>query len=61
MANPVRNAGVLAVAVVVLAPLSLVFYQSVLDAPFFDPAARFGFDAYAYVLQDSDFHTALVT
>ena len=60
-ASPIRNAGVGIVAVVVLAPLALVLYQSFLDAPFFMPSARGSLAAYAYVLQDSDFHQAFLT
>lgn len=59
--HPVRLAGVAAVAVVVLAPLGLVLYQSLLDAPFFSPAARASLAAYRYVLADSDFHGAFLT
>ncbi len=60
-AHPVRLAGVAAVAVAVLAPLGLVLYQSLLDAPFFSPAARVNLGAYRYVLGDPDFHHALAT
>ena len=47
-------------ALAVLAPLSLVFYQSVLTAPFFQPAARFSLAAYGFVLADPDFLPAFV-
>ncbi len=40
--HPVRLAGVVLVAAVVLAPLGLIFYQSLLSAPFFSPAAVAG-------------------
>src|SRR5438046_3121255 len=46
---------------VVLAPLSLVFYQSFLTAPFFQPAAQLTLGAYAFVLADPEFWTAFVT
>jgi iron(III) transport system permease protein len=59
--HPVRAAGVAAVAFVVLAPLALVLYQSLLDAPFFMPSAALSNDAYEYVLTDPDFHSALIT
>ena len=42
-------------AVAVLAPLSLVFYQSFLTAPFFAPNAQLSLDAYAFVFSDPDF------
>jgi iron(III) transport system permease protein len=48
-------------ALAVLAPLSLVFYQSFLTAPFFQPAARLTLNAYAFVLADPEFWTAFGT
>ena len=48
-------------AAVVLAPLSLVFYQSFLDAPFFQPAARLSLYAYRFVFADADFWVAFGT
>lgn len=48
-------------ALAVMAPLSLVFYQSFLDQPFFDPSAALGLDAYDFVFSDDDFWTALWT
>ena len=39
----------------VVAPLSLVVYQSFLTAPFFDPSAKVGLLAYSFVFADSDF------
>src|SRR3982074_2178583 len=48
-------------ALAVLAPLSLVFYQSFLDQPFFQPGAKLGLDAYEFVLSEEDFWTAFFT
>src|SRR3954454_19762873 len=48
-------------ALAVLAPLSLVFYQSFLTAPFFDRSALLSLDAYSFVLADSDFWLAFGT
>ena len=48
-------------AVMVLAPLSLVFYQSFLTAPFFQAGARLSFGAYDFVFKDPDFWTAFGT
>src|SRR3974390_1335362 len=48
-------------ALAVVAPLSLVVYQSFLTAPFFDPTAKFGFLAYSFVFADSDFWQAFWT
>ncbi len=45
----------------VLAPLGLVAYQSLLDAPFFSPVTHVSLDAYAYILGDEDFARALTT
>jgi iron(III) transport system permease protein len=45
-------------ALAVLAPLSLVFYQSFLTAPFFTPNAQLSFGAYAFVFADPDFWSA---
>jgi iron(III) transport system permease protein len=48
-------------ALVVLAPLSLVFYQSVLTAPFFQATARLSLSAYTFVFADPEYWTALFT
>src|SRR5689334_4364924 len=47
-------------AFAVLAPISLIAYQSLLSAPFFDAVRKVGLDAYAFIFADSDFWTALV-
>lgn len=52
---------VLAVTVVVLGPLGLLLYQSLLSAPFFDPTAAYSIEAYRYILGSSDFHRAFAT
>jgi iron(III) transport system permease protein len=57
----VRFAVIGLMALAVLAPLSLVFYQSFLSAPFFQPAAQFTVGAYAFVLADPEFWTAFGT
>lgn len=56
-----RFAVIALTALAVLAPLSLVFYQSFLDQPFFQPGAKLGLDAYAFVLGEEDFWTAFFT
>jgi len=48
-------------AICVVAPLSLVIYQSFLTAPFFDPSAKFGLLAYSFVFEDPDFSQAFWT
>ena len=56
-----RLAVVLATAGAVLLPLGIVFYQSFLDGPFFQPAVKPSLSAYRFVLGDEDFHRALLT
>jgi iron(III) transport system permease protein len=48
-------------AIAVLAPLSLVGYQSFLNAPFFDSSARLSLGAYFFVFGESDFWLAFGT
>ena len=55
-----RALTILVTAAAVLAPLSLILYQSLLSAPFFDAVKKFGIDAYAFVFADPDFWSALV-
>src|SRR4051794_34763438 len=47
-------------AAAVLAPLSLIFYQSFLSAPFFDARKTLGIEAYEFIFADPDFWQALV-
>lgn len=61
MARPnswVRVGTVLAAAGVILLPLGIVVYQSLLDAPFFEPKARLSLWAFRFVLADPDFARA---
>jgi iron(III) transport system permease protein len=48
-------------ALAVLAPLSLVFYQSFLNGPFFAPDAKLSLSAYKFVFGDEDFAVAFGT
>ncbi len=48
-------------ALAVMAPLSLVIYQSFLTAPFFDPSAKLSLDAYVFVFTEDDYWQALIT
>ncbi len=59
--NICRFAVIGLMALAVLAPLSLVLYQSFLDAPFFQANARLTLDAYGLVLHDPEFWTAFFT
>ena len=54
-----RALTILVTAAAVLAPLSLIVYQSLLSAPFFDTVKKVGLDAYAFVFADPDFWSAL--
>ncbi len=55
------RAGVVALtALAVALPLGLIFYQSLLSAPFFAPARRWGPGAFEFIFADSDFRGALV-
>src|SRR5438552_14182675 len=50
-----RSLTILVTAAAVLAPLSLIFYQSFLTAPFFDARKTVGVGAYAFIFADPDF------
>ena len=54
-----RALTIIVTAAAVLAPLSLIVYQSLLSAPFFDAVKQVGLDAYAFIFADPDFWTAL--
>src|SRR4051812_5295261 len=56
-----RLAAAVGVTAAVFAPLGLLLYQSFLSAPFFDPAAELGLEAYQYILTSPDFHRAFLT
>src|SRR5256886_16240220 len=49
-----RSTVVAITALVILTPLSLIFWQSFLNAPFFNPAKQLGFDAYRFIFDDPD-------
>jgi iron(III) transport system permease protein len=53
-----RALTILVTATAVLAPLSLILYQSFLSAPFFEANKDVGFDAYRFIFADSDFWQA---
>ncbi|MGV6873074.1 ABC transporter permease [Pseudochelatococcus sp. B33] len=57
--NPIRAIGVAGVALVVLAPITLIVYQSFLSTPFFMPRATLSLSAYEFVLGDPEFYRAL--
>src|SRR4029453_9658851 len=54
-----RALTILLTASAVLAPLSLILYQSLLSAPFLDAKKTLGLDAYAFIFADPDFWSAL--
>ena len=47
-------------AIAIFLPLSLVFYQSFLSAPFFMPMKEFGLDSFRFIFDDPDFKEAFV-
>ena len=53
-----RGLTILVTATAVLAPLSLIFYQSFLTAPFFDARKTAGVEAYEFIFADPDFWVA---
>ena len=53
-----RALTILLTAAAVLGPLSLIIYQSLLSAPFFEADKTIGLDAYKFIFQDSDFWQA---
>ena len=61
MPRSFRIAVVLATALMILAPVGLVVYQSFLSGPFFQPSSTFTTQAYAFVLfEEDDFREAFV-
>ena len=54
-----RTSVVAITALVVLSPLALIFWQSFLNAPFFNPERHVGVDAYAFIFADPDFWSSL--
>ena len=55
-----RALTILVTAAAVLAPLSLILYQSFLTAPFFDARKTAGLDAYEFIFADPDFWAAFL-
>src|ERR1700687_1754694 len=55
-----RTTVVIITALVILTPLSLIFWQSFLNAPFFNPAKQLSFDAYRFRSDDPDFWNAFL-
>lgn len=55
---PTRGLVIALTALTVLVPLGLIFYQSLLNAPFFDSQASPGLAAYAFIFDDPDFWDA---
>jgi len=53
-----RALTILVTATAVLSPLSLILYQSLLNAPFFDANKAMVLDAYRFVFADPDFWQA---
>ena len=47
-------------AIAIFLPLTLIFYQSFLSAPFFMPNKIFTLDSYAFIFDDPDFRVAFI-
>ncbi|MFC3107925.1 ABC transporter permease [Undibacterium arcticum] len=47
-------------AIAIFLPLTLIFYQSFLSAPFFSPAKVFSLEPYRFIFDDPDFRTAFI-
>ena len=54
-----RTSVVAITALVMLHAAGLIFWQSFLNAPFFNPQRHFGVDSYAFIFADPDFWTSL--
>lgn len=61
MTRSLSTAIIALVVVMVLAPVTLVVYQSLLSGPFFSPAASFSLSAYEFVTSDGAFWEAFWT
>ena len=57
----VRRLVLLVTALLILAPIGIIVYQSFLDAPFFDAKAKLSIWAYGFVFAEADFWKALGT
>jgi iron(III) transport system permease protein len=55
-----RGIVVVLTAIAIFLPLTLIFYQSFLSAPFFVPVKTLGLDAYRFIFEDDDFRQAFV-
>src|SRR5499427_10835894 len=53
-----RTSVVAITALVIFVPLGLIFWQSLLNAPFFNPPHRYGVAAYTFIFEDPDFWSA---
>ena len=60
LAQAPRALTIIVTAAAVFAPLSLILYQSVLSAPFFDVRKTLGLEAYEFIFADPDFWQALL-
>src|SRR5215475_14050383 len=55
-----RTTVVAVTALVIFMPIGLIFWRSLLSAPFFSPAKHLGLDAYRFIFDDPDFWTAFL-
>ena len=53
-----RTTVVVLTVVVIFMPIGLILWQSLLNAPFFNPARHYGLGSYAFIFEDTDFWSA---
>ena len=55
-----KIAVIILTAIAVFLPIGLLCWQSMLDAPFFQPDKNYGMDAYRFIFEDPDFKRAFL-
>jgi len=55
-----KIAVIILTAIAVFLPIGLLCWQSLLDAPFFQPDKKMGMDAYRFIFEDPDFKRAFI-
>ena len=55
-----KIAVIILTAIAVFLPIGLLFWQSFLNAPFFQPEKLYGLDAYRFIFEDPDFKRAFL-
>ncbi|MEI6705291.1 MAG: iron ABC transporter permease, partial [Deltaproteobacteria bacterium] len=55
-----RKVVIILTALAVFMPIGLLFWQSFLSAPFFQPEKNIGLDSYRFIFADPDFKRAFL-